>query len=222
MLKRLKYAIMLNLLPPVTYLFLLILKATIKIEHANREAIEPFWQRGESYLACFWHGRLLAMPFAYGGHRGKVLISRHADGEFIARVISYFGIGAVRGSAGKEGAVSSVREMIAELAAGTNIGITPDGPKGPRHRVKEGIIELARMSGRPIVPMTYAASKKKVFKSWDGFVLPYPFSTILYVWGDPIYVPRGTRGEALEKERLNLERGLIALTEEADRMVCSG
>ncbi len=180
------------------------------------------WDGGENIIACFWHGRLLAMPFAYRGNRVKVLISRHTDGELIARVISYFGIGAVRGSAGKEGAFSSFREMIAELAAGTNIGITPDGPKGPRHRVKQGIIELARISGRPIVPVTYAASKKKVFKSWDGFVLPYPFSTILYVWGDPIYVPRSARGEALERERLNLERSMVALTEAADRMVCAG
>ena len=68
--------------------------------------------------------------------------------------------------------------------------------------------------------MTYGASKKKLFDSWDRFLLPYPFSKIVYVWGDPIYVSRETRGDGLERERQRLERELIALTEAADRIVC--
>jgi lysophospholipid acyltransferase (LPLAT)-like uncharacterized protein len=220
MFKEIKYALMLNLLPPVVYLFLVLLRATVKIEHANREAVDRLWQKGENIIACFWHGRLLAMPFAYKGNKGKVLISRHRDGEFIARVISYFGVGTVRGSYRKEGSVSSVREMLSEIGQGTDLGITPDGPKGPRYQVKQGIIELARLTGRPIVPVTYSASKKKVFSSWDRFVLPYPFSKILFVWGDPLFVARDARGASLEQRRLDLEEGLVALTEKADRMVC--
>jgi lysophospholipid acyltransferase (LPLAT)-like uncharacterized protein len=219
MLKRLKYAIMLNLLPPVTYLFLLILKATIKIEHANREAIEPFWQRGESYLACFWHGRLLAMPFAYKGCRIKVLISRHGDGEFISRIVGYFGIEAVRGSS-RRGAMSSAREILGELKQGTSIAITPDGPKGPRYRIKQGIIEMARVTQKPIIPVTYSANRKKVFASWDRFVLPYPFSKVLFLWGDPVYVDRDVDSEGLETIRQGVERTLVSLTEAADTMVC--
>ena len=149
----------------------------------------------------------------------KVLISRHRDGEFIARVVRYFGLGAVRGSYGKR-SVSSVREMLDELAQGTDIAITPDGPKGPRYQVKQGIIELARLTQRPIVPVTYGASRRKLFDSWDRFLLPYPFSKVLFLWGDPIYVPRKTQGDALERTRREVEGALISLTETADRMVC--
>ncbi len=217
--RKFRQALLVRLLPPVVYLFLIVLRTTLRIRHVNNEAVDRLRQEGQNIIACFWHGRLLAMPFAYKGQRLKVLISRHADGEFIARVIGYFGMGTVRGSY-RKGTVSSIREMIAELAEGTDIAITPDGPKGPRHKVKEGIIELARLTRRPIVPVTYGASKKKLFDSWDRFLLPYPFSKIVYVWGDPIYVSRETRGDGLERERQRLERELIALTEAADRIVC--
>ena len=138
--RKFRQALLVRLLPPVVYLFLIVLRTTLRIRHVNNEAVDRLRQEGQNIIACFWHGRLLAMPFAYKGQRLKVLISRHADGEFIARVIGYFGMGTVRGSY-RKGTVSSIREMIAELAEGTDIAITPDGPKGPRHKVKEGIIE---------------------------------------------------------------------------------
>ncbi|OPY69229.1 MAG: hypothetical protein A4E57_01317 [Syntrophorhabdaceae bacterium PtaU1.Bin034] len=219
MLKNVKYFIMLNFLPPVVYLVLTLLKATLRIEHINKDPVERLWQQGDNIIACFWHGRLLAMPFAYKGTGAKVLISRHRDGEFIARVIKYFGLGTVRGSHRKS-SVSSVREMLAELKQGTSIAITPDGPKGPRYQVKQGIIELARISQIPIVPVTCSASKKKVFNSWDRFLLPYPFSTMLFLWGNPIYVPKNIRSSEIEAKRQDLEKTLVSLTETADRMAC--
>jgi len=220
MLKRFKYAIMLSLLPPLVYLFLILLRATLTVEHVNREAVDRLWQRGENIIACFWHGRLLAMPFAYRGSGAKVLISRHRDGEFIARVVRYFGLGAIRGSYRKEGSVSSIREMLAELKHGTDVALTPDGPKGPRYRMKHGIVELARLSQRPIVPVTYGATRKKVFNSWDRFLLPYPFSKILFLWGEPIYVSRQVQGDALEQKRREVEESLINLNDAVDRMTC--
>lgn len=221
MLKRIKHSVMLYLLPPLVYLFLHALRATWRIEHVNRQAVGRLWQQGENVIACFWHGRLLAMPFAYrgSGARAKVLISRHADGEFIARIIHYFGLGTVRGSY-RKASVSSIREMLRELKEGTTLAITPDGPKGPRWEVKPGIIELARMAGKPIVPVTCSASKKKVFASWDRFMLPYPFSKVLFVWGDPLFIPKNTDGSAIEARRLELERTLVSLTEGADRKLC--
>jgi lysophospholipid acyltransferase (LPLAT)-like uncharacterized protein len=221
MLKRIKHAIMLYLLPPLVYLFLHALAATWRIEHANRQPVGRLWQQGGNVIACFWHGRLLAMPFAYrgSGTHAKVLISRHADGEFIARIIHYFGLGTVRGSY-RKASVSSIKEMLHELKKGTTIVITPDGPKGPRYAVKPGIIELARLAGKPIVPVTCSASKKKVFASWDRFILPYPFSKVLFVWGDPVSIPRGIERSGIETLRLKLEKTLVSLTEDADRSVC--
>lgn len=219
MLKRLKYLVMLNVLPGIVYLFLLLLGRSMRFREVNREAVDRLWLDGRSVIVCFWHGRLLAMPFASARRPTKVLISRHGDGEFIARVVSHFGLGAVRGSY-RKASVSSLREILSELKQGTTIGITPDGPKGPRHQVKPGIVELARMTRSPIVPVTYGASRKKVFSSWDRFVLPYPFSRVLFVWGDPIFVAADARADAVEDRRKELEERLVALTETADRMVC--
>ncbi len=172
MFREVKYFLMLNILPPLVYAFLILLRLTWRIEHVNRKNVEALWQAGDNIIACFWHGRLLAMPFAYSRLKGKVLISRHRDGEFIARVVRFFGLGAVRGSHGKSGSVSSLREMLTELKNGTDMAITPDGPKGPRYKIKEGMLELARLSGKAIVPITYSASKKKLFGR--GTCLSFP------------------------------------------------
>ena len=88
--RKVRRALLTRLLPPVVYLFLVALRTTLRIRHVNREAVGRLWDGGENIIACFWHGRLLAMPFAYRGNRAKVLISRHTDGELIARVISLF------------------------------------------------------------------------------------------------------------------------------------
>jgi lysophospholipid acyltransferase (LPLAT)-like uncharacterized protein len=218
--KRFKQAAMVSIIPHLVYIFLAILRRTFRIRHLNREGVDRLWEQGGNAIVLFWHGRLLAMPFCYARNRGKVLISRHRDGELITRVVKRFGIGAVRGSHRKEGALSSIREMIKEVEKGTDMAITPDGPKGPRYHMKQGIIELARLSGRPIVLLTYSASRRKVFDSWDKFMLPYPFSTILFLWGDPVYIGREVDAKAIEDKRQEMERNLIALTERADQLVC--
>ncbi len=158
--RELKYFLLLNVLPPLVYLFLRLLHATWRVRHVGIEAAGEMWRRDGNSIACFWHGRLLAMPFATSGRRAKVLISRHRDGEFIARVIRFFGLGSVRGSSGKS-TLAGLREMLVDLKNGFDIAVTPDGPKGPRFVVKPGLIEVARLSGKPLLPVSYSASKKK-------------------------------------------------------------
>jgi lysophospholipid acyltransferase (LPLAT)-like uncharacterized protein len=173
MLKKLKNRLVPYVLPPLAYVFLAALRMTLRITHVNRGAIEGIWKRGESLIVLFWHGRLLAMPFAYKRGKGKALISRHRDGELIARIVRYFGLEAIRGSYGKAGAVSSLREMLRAAKEGQDIGITPDGPKGPRHQIKKGILEFARMSQRPIALVAYGASKKKLFSPGTNSSCPF-------------------------------------------------
>jgi lysophospholipid acyltransferase (LPLAT)-like uncharacterized protein len=162
MFKRLKYFLLLYMLPPFVYAVISLIRITSKISHVDGESAHEIWDRGENSIVCFWHGRLLMMPFANRRGKGKVLISRHRDGEFIARIIKYFGLDSIRGSY-RKGSVSSLREIISDLKKGFDVGITPDGPKGPRYVVKNGIIELGRLTGKTIIPVTYGASKKKVF-----------------------------------------------------------
>jgi lysophospholipid acyltransferase (LPLAT)-like uncharacterized protein len=172
--KKLRQALLIYVAPPLVFIFLSLLRLTLRVTHVRRENAEQFWKAGEGVVTCFWHGRLLVMPFAHRG-KAKVLISRHRDGEFIARVIRYFGLGTIRGSSGKEGQVSSFREMLGAIKEGWIIAITPDGPKGPRYKIKEGLVELARISGKPIVPVTYGASKKKLSTPGTGSYCPTPF-----------------------------------------------
>ena len=163
MFKRVKYFLLLHILPPLIYAVIFFIRMTSRISHVQSEKAHELWDNGENSIVCFWHGRLLMMPFANRRGKGKVLISRHRDGEFIARVIKYFDLKAIRGSYRKAGSVSSLREIIFDLKNGFDVAITPDGPKGPRYKVKNGIMELARLTGKALIPVTYSASKKKLF-----------------------------------------------------------
>jgi lysophospholipid acyltransferase (LPLAT)-like uncharacterized protein len=167
-------------------------------------------------IYAFWHARLPLMWAFPGVVRGRthVLISAHRDGRLIARVMERLGLHVVTGSKSKGGA-QALREMIRLLKRGECIGITPDGPRGPRMRVQMGTIALARASGMPILPITFSAEKAKYLKSWDRLQMPLPFSRGVYAFGEPIWVPRDAPD--MEPYRRALEESLNAITAEADR-----
>jgi lysophospholipid acyltransferase (LPLAT)-like uncharacterized protein len=190
MFKRVKQFLLVRILPPLVYIFLLLLRATLSVEQVNKEAMEDVRKKAGSVIACFWHGRLLLMPFAVKGARAKVLISRHRDGEFIARVIRFFGLGTVRGSH-RKGGVASIREMLVATREGWTIAITPDGPKGPKQRIKEGLIELARISQKPIIPVAYGARKKKLSTPGTASFFPIPFQKLSFC-GEILSTSTGT------------------------------
>ena len=208
---------LLQMIPQFYSLVLRFLAFTIRREVVFSDRPQKFWDQGQPIIAAFWHQRLLMMPFL--PRRGKVgmLISQHRDGEFIARAVKLFGVDAVRGSTTR-GGLSALRGMIRSFRAGANIAITPDGPQGPKHVVQIGVVELARQTGAPILPVTYSASRRKVFASWDNFILPLPFCRVAYVWGEPLFVPRGIDKEGLEENRLQLQERLRQITEEADQI----
>lgn len=200
--------------PFVAYWTIKILGRTIHFKEINSEIPRSFWVNGIPAIGAFWHGRLLMMPFAYRGKRLSFLVSPHRDGQIIGKALIRFGFYPIHGSSDKKGS-SALSEMVNAIERGFDIAIVPDGPKGPRCKAKFGAIELARRTGRPIVPISFSSSKKKIFNSWDQFLLPYPFSKGVFIWGEPIYVMNGDQ-EYLEKQRLLLERRLNELTEMAD------
>ncbi len=193
--------------------------ATSRWQTRGREDADAMLRAGTPFIAAFWHNRLMMAP---QGWREKatmhVIISRHRDGESIARAVRHLGVAAVRGSRTRGGA-AALRTSLRLLEEGGYLGITPDGPRGPRMRAQPGIIALARLSGAPIVPATYAVSRRVVADSWDRFVIALPFSRGVYLWGQPIHVAAGADDAAMERSRLLLEERLNALTDEADRMV---
>lgn len=201
--------------PPLITLFMRLLFRTIRWKELYPEQVRPILEEGHKVIYCFWHGRMLMTPFFYSGNRAAILISHHFDGELISRTLSRFGVESVRGSS-KRGGYGAFRKMITLVKDGNDLAITPDGPRGPRHRVHRGTIELARKSGLPIVPVTYSTKRKKICSSWDGFLIPYPFTMGIFVWGEPLWVDsNGGKGE-IEGYRLLLENRMNEMTALAD------
>ncbi len=131
------------------------------------EHVDRLYRQGRHILIAFWHGQQLMMPLAYRGRRAHILISRHRDGELIYRIVKRFGFGAIRGSTTRGGS-GALRQLIRLGQQGVDLVVTPDGPKGPRHVVQPGVVALAKTTGMPIVPLTFAGSKKKSFPAGIG------------------------------------------------------
>ena len=201
--------------PGLAYWTIKILGRTMRFEEVSPEIPNAFLEKGIRAIGVFWHGRLLMMPWIHKGRNLSFLVSPHRDGQMVGKAIERFGHRAVLGSTTRRG-VSAFKNLLKAHQSGDDLVIVPDGPRGPRYKVQIGVIELAKLTGRPIVPLSFSASKKKVFNTWDQFLFPYPFSRGVFIWGEPVYVdPHGDRAH-LEERRLLLEKRLNDLTEKAD------
>lgn len=210
-----EHRLVLQVVPRIAAWLMIGLYRLLRIVHVNRGSPEACWTRGERIIFAFWHGRLLMMPFAYPGAPVATLISQHRDGEYISRIAVLFGSRVIRGSATR-GGVRAFKQMILALKEGFDLVITPDGPRGPQAKVKSGVIELAKLTGAPIVPVTFSAARHRALKSWDAFLIPLPFSRAVYIWGDPMYVePMATKEEVAKYQDILAER-LDLLTMKAD------
>jgi lysophospholipid acyltransferase (LPLAT)-like uncharacterized protein len=175
-------------------------------------------REGRSFIVAFWHGRLLMMPLAW--HRLTsfyMLISAHRDGRIIAGAMTYFGIETIAGSSSRGGS-AALRTMLKRLKEGCCVGITPDGPRGPAMTASVGIINVARLAHVPIVPLTYATSRRRVLATWDRFHLALPFGRGVYIWGEPIEI-EALDESGLEGARRLVEMRMVEMVSEADRRV---
>lgn len=175
---------------------------------------------GEPFIFVFWHNRLLLIPVAWqrfllvGKTTGGVaLTSSSRDGELIAQFIGRFGVGAVRGSATERGS-TALRELVRSLRRGIDVGITPDGSRGPCYAIKPGLVLLAQLSGRRILPISFEYARSWRTKSWDRFFIPKPFSSVTFVVGEPFAVQKTATPEEFEAERLRCEQAIMAQIQE--------
>lgn len=151
----------LNVAPFLARQIIRMLAATMRITYVNFEWYRKFLGEGRPIILAFWHGRLLMMPYAYPGKRGlTALVSASRDGELIARTIKGLGVETVRGSSTR-GWVTGIKGLLKSIKNGRDAAITPDGPKGPGMKAQMGVIQIARATGLPIVPITFNALKKK-------------------------------------------------------------
>ena len=191
---------------------------TTRWQVAGGAVPRALWEEGRPFILCFWHNRILMMPYCWeAGRPIHMLVSAHRDGQFIARAMAPFGISTVRGST-RRGGAQGLRQLIRLLRSGSCVGITPDGPRGPRMRAGAGIITLARLAGVPVVPVAFGVTRRRLANSWDRFVIALPFGRGVFVWGEPIVVARDSDDRMLAERRRHLEDALNALTTQADRM----
>ena len=206
---------------PVAAWLLVALGATWRIVRVRVHEREALLGRGERCIFALWHSRLLPLAFTHRGRSVALLISRHRDGELIARIITRLGYRTARGSSTR-GGEEGIREMLRHAEEGRLLGITPDGPRGPAEQVKPGLVYLASRTGYPILPVAAAAKGEWVLDSWDRFRIPYPFTTVVVAYGPPILVPARLSDEEIEVWRVRIEAGLRELTAEVERAAAGG
>ena len=186
------------------------MRVRIVCADGRRHPTDP---RDGRFLYAFWHEGLLA-PLAIKP-KVRVLISQHTDGEIIAQICQRLGIGVIRGSTAR-GGCQALLEMIRDQDDSTHLGITPDGPRGPRRQLKPGVVMVASQSGLAIVPVGIGFVRAWRFASWDRFALPCPGSTMLGVIGNPIAIPADLDRAALNQWVQVVENELLRLTDLAE------
>jgi lysophospholipid acyltransferase (LPLAT)-like uncharacterized protein len=208
-------------------LYMLFVGVTTRWDQVNRQAIEPFFRGDAPLVGCIWHGRFALVhkmwAFGPGIPKAKMLISQSREGGIVSHVSQTVGAEVIRGSAPKgqkrKGGVEAMRAMARHIESGGVICMTPDGPRGPRMRAKLAPVQLAKLAGAQLIGVAWSTRNRKVFSSWDRFILPLPFGRGALVWSDPIPGP-GPDADSAEMERLRakLETEMIRIAAEADRI----
>jgi lysophospholipid acyltransferase (LPLAT)-like uncharacterized protein len=172
-----------NILPLVLYLVVRVIYFT------NKKVFHhPKLNENEAFIFVAWHGDLVSCPINYFKNRPngivKTMISQSKDGEIISRVYALFGVDAIRGSSSK-GGTKALISTIKEIKSGFDVALTPDGPRGPRFSIADGVIAIAQKSGARIIVLNSQPSKYWQFNSWDRFILPKPFGKVDFYMSEP-------------------------------------
>ena len=205
------------------YCLLMLIRATCTFKfdvHPDAAA----WVGEKPYILVFWHNRQLMMPWIYLLRKTDksppiyTLVSEHSDGRIIAELTAKMGIRSVAGSS-SSGGRRALTELIKIIKHGDGAGITPDGPKGPKYKLKEGVVLLAKATGIPIYPGTFSAKRCWIFRSWDNIFLPKPFSEVHFYVGKPLYVDPNCDAAEFSKIAKGLEEQMLNETKALDEKI---
>ena len=186
--------------------------SSVRVRWCGADHVVEARRRGGPCIHCFWHEDLPFLCWTHRGRNARVMVSRHDDGDIVARLLSVLGFRPVRGSTTRGGS-AALREMA--RGADCDLAITPDGPRGPRRKVQLGVIQLAALTGLPIIPMSVAFERCKRLRSWDRMALPRPFTRAVVVFHEPMTVLR--TGVSLEQYRSELEKTLVSGSEKTSQ-----
>ena len=186
--KLLKNIIIQNILGFLTSMYIYLVNLTSSINYENESIPKNYWNNNKPFILAFWHSQLMMIGFAWKKKQNvNILASSHSDGRFGAIVGKYFNLNNIQTS--EKNKSVSLRSIFKLLNDNNYIGITPDGPRGPKEIVSEGIIKIAKSSKVPIIPIGFWSSKNFKLKSWDSFLITLPFSKCSFVWNKPLEIP---------------------------------
>lgn len=183
---------------------------TCRIRTIGEDNYRRFWDAGQPTVFVLWHGRLLPCTYHHRQQGVVTLVSRHRDGEYIARIVERWGFFPVRGSSSR-GGLEAVRELIRFVRRGRSLAVTPDGPRGPREVMKLGPLLVAQRTGAPVIPTECTATRAWFFGGWDRFLVPQPFSRITIHYGEPVMIPREASEAELEDIARDIERRMAEM-----------
>ena len=184
---------------------------TLNIQRTGQDAIPRRREERTPVIFVFWHGRLLPLIHVHRHQGTVVLVSEHRDGDYLARLLHHFGFGTVRGSSTR-GGVRGLKGLIRAARSGEDLAITPDGPRGPDRELKLGALTVARMTGFPLVPVGVGVTSAWRIRSWDGLLVPKPFSTVRVAYGPPTLVPRNADQAKIDEVAVSLQGRLDDLS----------
>lgn len=190
-------------------------RATLRVQRVHFDRCLALKARGVPILFTLWHGRMFLSIQAHRHEAITTMASRSKDGEVIARWLEANGYRVVRGSSSRGGG-QALREMVRAVRAGGHAALTVDGPRGPARVVQPGIVQLARLTGGWILPITSSSARPRFLKSWDRYLLPRPFSRNVVVYGEPFPVDAGFTDEEASRR---ITEALDAATAEADALM---
>jgi lysophospholipid acyltransferase (LPLAT)-like uncharacterized protein len=197
------------------WIFIVLLCKTYRMKYQGREILQRLIQQKQPFLISIWHGRFFVAVYFFRFWRLTALVSQHLDGEMIARTLYKLGFFTVRGSSTR-GGKEAFHEMVELLRNGKNGVIIPDGPKGPRHQLKLGVIYMASQANVPIVPFTFSAKPAIRLNSWDHYMVPKPFARVLINIGEPIWVADTSTKQKIAESKKVVESVMIKQEKQTD------
>ena len=199
----------------IIYAIVTLYAKTWRYETINRQAYDKVRKEGKKVVMAIWHDQLLPCTFFHRNEGMTTIASDSKDGSMITYALHKWGFHVARGSSTRGGIKAALKAVKLSRDNNTPCAVTVDGPKGPRHEVKNGAVFIAKKLDHVILSGLMSCKKYKRFASWDKFVLPMPFSKITITYSDPIYVSESTENEDIENDRENLQKQMTELTVEA-------
>ncbi len=203
-----------------------IIGATTRVQAViGSEVVENLLKNRRPVIFCFWHNRIFYSSWYLHKYLFKkgimltVLISQSDDGELIARVVKRWGGRLARGSSTRGGREALQILSNALKKQNSSIVTTPDGPKGPVYQFQMGTVLLSQFTQCEIIPICFAADRAWVFRSWDKFIIPKPFSRTVVSFGQPYIVPRKLSEDEKENERLKLEKAMMEQVRQTEALL---